>query len=285
MLELGLEGKKALVAGCGPGLGRSCALGLAEAGADVACCDIQGARADAVAEEICSIGGRAVAVEADLRRSQDAERTVERVVADLGGIDVVVDVIGEIRWGRISDLTDEDWEYSLDAVLRHAFNLGRFAGLRMVEQGTGGSIVTVSSVSGLASAPFHAPYGAAKAGLMSLTRSLAIELAPSGIRVNCVAPGSIATPRVSARVASTDTPGTGIRPTRAPLGRMGEPDEVAKVAVFLSSDLASYVSGQTIVVDGADTAQFVLGRMSADQIPDNATLEQPPARPRDSPSV
>jgi 3-oxoacyl-[acyl-carrier protein] reductase len=241
--------------------------------------DIDGGRAGAVADEIRSLGGRALSIEADLRQSADAERTVEQVVAELGGIDVVVDVIGEIRWGRVTDLTDEDWDYSLDAVLRHAFNLGRAAGRRMVEQSTGGSIVSVSSVSGLASAPFHAPYGAAKAGLMSFTRSLAIELAPYGIRVNCVAPGSIATPRVAARVASAggdDAPG--IQRSRGPLGRMGEPDEVAKVVVFLSSDLASYVSGQTVVVDGAATAQFALGRISGDQIPDNATLEQPPPR-------
>ena len=284
MLELGLAGRRALVAGSGPGLGRSCALGLAEAGAHVACCDIDGGRANAVAVEILSAGGQAISVEADLRQSSDAQRAVEQVVAELGGIDVVVDVIGEIRWGSVTDLTDEDWDYSLDSVLRHAFNLGRAVGSRMVEQGTGGSIVMISSVSGLASAPFHAPYGAAKAGLMSLTRSLAIELAPAGIRVNCVAPGSIATPRVAARVASAgDDQASGIQRSRAPLGRMGEPDEVAKVVVFLASELASYVSGQTVVVDGAATAQFALGRISGEQIPDNATLEQPPPRLRDMP--
>jgi 3-oxoacyl-[acyl-carrier protein] reductase len=281
LLDLGLAGRRALVAGAGPGLGRSCALGLAEAGAEVACCDIDGERAGAVADEICSDGGRAIAVEADLRRSEDAERAVERVVSELGGIDVVVDVIGEIRWGRVTDLSDEDWDYSIDAVLRHAFNLGRAAGRQMAAQGTGGSIVAVSSVSGLASAPFHAPYGAAKAGLMSLVRSLAIELAPSKIRVNCVAPGSIATPRVAARVASANVGATAIQPSRTPLARMGEPDEVAKVAVFLSSELASYVSGQTVVVDGGATAQFALGRISGDQIPDNATLEQPAALKRE----
>ena len=131
-------------------------------------------------------------------------------------------------------------------------------------------------MSGLASAPYHAPYGAAKAGVMSLVRSLAIELAPYGIRVNDVAPGAIATPRVTARMG-LDQDRSHV-PSRAPLGRMGEPDEVAKVVVFLASDLASYVSGQTIVVDGASTAQFVLGQLSAEQIPDNSSLEQPPPR-------
>jgi NAD(P)-dependent dehydrogenase (short-subunit alcohol dehydrogenase family) len=281
LLDLGLAGSRALVAGSGPGLGRSCALGLAEAGAEVACCDIDGERAATVAGEISSTGGRAVSIEADLRNSRQSERAVEQVVSELGGLDVVVDVIGEIRWGSVTDLTDDDWDYSIDAVLRHAFNLGRASARQMIAQGHGGSIVAVSSVSGLASAPFHAPYGAAKAGLMSLVRSLAIELAPSGIRVNCVAPGSIATPRVTARVASAGVGARGIQPSRAPLGRMGEPDEVAKVVVFLSSELASYVSGETVVVDGAATAQFALGKISGDQIPDNATLEQPPARKRE----
>lgn len=276
MLELGLEGKRALVAGSGPGLGRSCAMGLAEAGVAVACVDIDGKRAAAVANEVRTLGGRATEIAADIRRSSDAERVVAETIEALGGLDVVVDVIGEIRWGQVVDLTDADWDYSVDSVLRQMFNVGRAAARHLVAQGTGGSMVSVSSVSGLNSAPFHAPYGAAKAGLMSLTRSLAIELAPAGIRVNNVAPGAIATPRVVERMADAPEATASRQRSRAPLGRMGEPDEVAKVVVFLSSDLASYISGQTIVVDGAATAQYVMGPMRADQIPDNATLEQPP---------
>ncbi len=275
MLELGLDGKRAIVAGSGPGLGRSCALGLAEAGTAVACVDFDGDRAAAVVSEIYSHGGRATSIQADLRRSSDAERVVAETVGEFGGLDVVVDVIGEIRWGPVVDLTDDDWDYSLDSVLRHVFNIGRAAARHLISQGRGGSIVAVSSVSGLASAPFHAPYGAAKAGIMSLTRSLAIELAPEGIRVNNVAPGAVATPRVVERLRAQE-PRLNSQRSRAPLGRMGEPDEIAKVVVFLSSDLASYVSGQTIVVDGAATAQFAMGQLRADQIPDNATLDQPP---------
>jgi NAD(P)-dependent dehydrogenase (short-subunit alcohol dehydrogenase family) len=276
LLELGLKAKRALVAGSGPGLGRSCALGLAEAGARVACVDIDGERAAAVADEIVARGGGATTVRADIRRPSEAERAVAEVVSAFGGLDVIVDVIGEIRWGRVVDLTDEDWDYSFDSVLRQVFNLARSAARQLLAQGTGGSVVSVSSVSGMASAPFHAPYGAAKAGLMSLTRSLAIELAPAGIRVNNVAPGAVATPRVAERLRESREPSGAPQRSRAPLGRMGEPDEVAKVVVFLSSNLASYVSGQTIVVDGAATAQFAMGQIRADQIPDNATLEQPP---------
>jgi 3-oxoacyl-[acyl-carrier protein] reductase len=252
-------------------------VGLAEAWATVACVDIDAERASSVVDEIVSSGGRASAVQADIRRSADAERVVTHVVREFGGLDVVVDVIGEIRWGHVVDLTDADWDYSFDSVLRQFFKLGRSAGRQLVAQGTGGSIVSVSSVSGMASAPFHAPYGAAKAGLMSLTRSLAIELAPAGVRVNNVAPGAVATPRVAERLGRVHESTATQQRSRAPLGRMGEPDEIAKVVVFLSSDLASYVSGQTIVVDGGATAQFVMGQIRADQIPDNATLEQPPA--------
>jgi NAD(P)-dependent dehydrogenase (short-subunit alcohol dehydrogenase family) len=274
VLDFGLDGKVALVAGSGPGLGRSCALGLAEAGAVVACVDLDGDRSAALVDEIRSLGGRAESVCADLRLTSDAERAVVEVIGELGSLHVVVDVIGEIRYGRAVDLTDEDWDYSLDAVLRQFFNLGRAAGRQLMRQGSGGSIVSISSVSGIGAAPFHAPYGAAKAGLMSLTRSLAIEFAPGGIRVNNVAPGAVATPRVVDRLGGRGAEGLPLE-SRAPLGRMGEPDEIAKVVVFLSSDLASYVSGQTIVVDGGATAEFALGPMRADQIPDNSTLEQP----------
>jgi len=275
MLELGLESKVALVAGSGPGLGRSCALGLAEAGAAVACVDFDGARAEAVADEIRALGGRAIGIRSDLRHMPEAEAAVAQTTEGLGSLSVVVDVIGEIRYGRALDLTDADWDYSLDAVLRQFFNIGRAAGRHLVAQGDGGSIVSISSVSGLSAAPFHAPYGAAKAGLISLTRSLAIELAPAGIRVNNVAPGAVATPRVVSRLGGRNEDGLPLQ-SRAPLGRMGEPDEIAKVAVFLASDLASYISGQVVVVDGGATAEFALGAMRADQIPDNATLEQPP---------
>jgi NAD(P)-dependent dehydrogenase (short-subunit alcohol dehydrogenase family) len=278
LLELGLEGKVALVGGSGPGLGRSCALGLAEAGASVACIDIDRARAGAVAREISSRGGRAEGMEADLRNSSEAERAVAEALDALGGLDVVVDVIGEIRWGRVTDLSDEDWDYSVDGVARHVFNVARAAARQFESQSRGGSIVSVSSVSGLASAPFHAPYGAAKAAVMSLTRSLAIELAPAGVRVNAVAPGAVATPRVEARLDSGDPTKAAAQRTRAPLGRMASPDEIAKVVVFLSSDLASYVSGQTIVVDGGATAQFAMGPLRADSIPENASLDQPPPR-------
>jgi 3-oxoacyl-[acyl-carrier protein] reductase len=196
LLDFGLSGKRALVAGGGRGIGRASALALAEAGARVACVDVDDGRTRAVAAEISAAGGDAFAVVADLRRRDEAERAIATTADAFGGLDVLVDVIGEARWGRLLEQSDEDWEASFDAVLRHAVFLSRAAARRMIDQGTGGAIVSIASVSGLFAAPLHGPYGAAKAALIAFTRTLAVELGAERIRVNTVAPGAVLTPRV-----------------------------------------------------------------------------------------
>jgi NAD(P)-dependent dehydrogenase (short-subunit alcohol dehydrogenase family) len=171
-----------------------------------------------------------------------------------GPIDVTVDVIGETRWGRTVELDDDTWDETFDLVLRHFFHLARVAGRHMVEHG-GGSIVAIASVSGLRSAPLHSAYGAAKAGLMSLVRTLAIELARDGVRVNAVAPGAVMTPRVQAMMSEERRAASA---AQIPLGRHATPDEIANAVAFLASDHASYITGHTLVVDGGATAQFPL---------------------------
>ncbi len=252
MIDLGLRGKRVLVAGAGQGIGRACVLGFVEAGARVACVDVEPERARAVAAEA---GAAARAIVADLRERADVERAVAEAVDAFGGLDVAVDVVGEARWGRVLELSDADWDASFALVLRHVFHLAQAAGRRMVAQGTGGALISIASVSGLAAAPLHGAYGAAKAGLVALTKTLAVELAASGIRVNAVAPGAVLTPRLLAMT----TPERRAETARAiPLGRLAEPEEIAKAVVFLVSDLASYVTGQTLVVDGGATVQFPL---------------------------
>jgi NAD(P)-dependent dehydrogenase (short-subunit alcohol dehydrogenase family) len=167
---------------------------------------------------------------------------------------IAVDVIGETRWGRTVELGDTEWDESFDLVLRHFFNLARVVGPHFAEHG-GGSIVAIASVSGLRSAPLHGAYGAAKAGLMSLVRTLAVELARDKVRVNAVAPGSVLTPRVAALM---DDERRAASAASVPLGRMATPADIANAVTFLASDLASYITGQTLVVDGGATAQFPL---------------------------
>ncbi len=255
MIDLGLRRKRVLLAGTGAGIGRACALAFAEAGARVACVDVEPGRADEVADAVRAAGAEALPLRADVRRREDVAAAVESTVQAFGGIDVCADIIGEARWGRVLELSDTDWDESFDLVLRHVFYLAQSVGKQMVAQATGGALVSISSVSGIASAPLHAAYGAAKAGLMALTRTLAVELAVAGIRVNAVAPGAVLTPRVVQHL----TPERRAESARAiPMGRLAAPDEIAKVVVFLASDLASYITGQTVIVDGGATAQFPL---------------------------
>jgi len=251
VLELGLEGKHAFVAGVGAGIGSACVRTLAAAGASVTCFDLD---AD-VAADAAELGDiRTVPVSGDARRPDEVQAAFDAAVAALGPVDIVVDVIGEARWGRTIDLDDAAWDDSFDLVLRHFFNLSRVAGKHMAERRSG-AIVAIASVSGLRSAPLHGPYGAAKAGLMSLVRTLAVELARDHVRVNAVAPGAVLTPRVDALMTAERQAESA---ASIPLGRLAAPDDIAHAVAFLASDLASYITGQTIVVDGGATAQFPL---------------------------
>ena len=155
------------------------------------------------------------------------QRAVDAAIAARGPVDVAVDVIGEARWGRTVELDDTAWDESFDLVLRHFFNLARVAGRHMAGRGSG-AIVAIASVSGLRSAPLHGPYGAAKAGLMSLVRTLAVELARDHVRVNAVAPGAVLTPRVEALMSEERRAESA---ASIPLGRLAAPDDIAHAVV------------------------------------------------------
>lgn len=254
---LGLRGKGALVVGGGAGIGRASALLLARAGADVAVADLDYDRAASTAKEIAELGVRYAVFSGDVTDRAQAEAIVDGAAAELGALEVVINMVGLAAWSSLFDVPEDVWDLDLARNLNHHLFVSRAAARRMVAQGTGGRIAVVASVSGLYGAPNHGAYGAAKAALMALVRTMAQEWGHLGIRVNAVAPDMIATPRV---VAASEQAGTSLdenaKRDGLPLGRFGTPDEIAGPLVFLVSDLASFITGDTIVVDGGQRAAF-----------------------------
>ena len=250
LARLRLDGKAFVVAGAGVGMGRMTCHALAQAGArSIVCVDIDDERARSVAEEI---GDAGIAWSGDVTTRDDAHRLAVDSQQLCCRVDGIVDIIGMAKWESILDMSDQTFDWEIDVCLRHAFLLSQEFG-RMMSATGGGTMVFIASVSGLTAAPMHSAYGAAKAALMAWVQSLAIELGPVSIRANAISPGTILSPRMDAvfndeqrRANSSNTP----------LGRMGSTSEIAATALFLSSDLSSFITGRTIVVDGGVDAKF-----------------------------
>ena len=244
---LRLDGKGAVVVGAGQGIGRQTTHALAQAGARVFCIDNQEALAKEIADEV---GG--IPWSCDARERGEVEEAVAAARRELGRIDVLVDIVGMAKYIDLLETSDEDWDWTFGMVLRHAFLFAQYAGKAMSEDG-GGAMCFVASVSGISSAPRHAAYGVAKAGLMSMARSMAVELGPAGVRTNCVAPGMVWTPRISVLVPESVKVKN---EQNTPIGRVAIPADIASAALFLVSELASYVNGQTLTVDGGVGVKF-----------------------------
>ena len=244
---LRLDGRGFIVVGAGQGIGRQAVHALSQAGAKVFCIDNVKELADEVASEV---GG--VPYVADARDRSSVEQAVTDASSALGHIDGLVDIVGMARYVTLLETSDEDWDWTFGMVLRHAFLFSQAVG-RAMAAGGGGSMVFVASVSGITSAPRHAAYGAAKAGLMSWVRTLAVELGPQKVRANAVAPGMVWTPRISKFVGDK---GKKLNEENTPLGRVAVPTDIASAILFLCSDLSSYITGQTLVVDGGVGSKF-----------------------------
>ncbi|MBI3744833.1 MAG: SDR family oxidoreductase [Chloroflexi bacterium] len=249
----GLEGKVALIAGGGRGIGRSSALYLAEAGCKLAIVDIEPAHADAVVGEAKKAGHDAIGIIADVRESSGVAKAMAATLKRFGRVDVLANIIATNYWTDTLELTEAQWDDVAKGTLRYAFLTAQAAAKAMIAGKHGGSIVSIASMSGIDGAPRHVAYGAAKAGLIHMTRSLAAEWGQYGIRVNAVAPGSIQTPKTIAR---TTPERDATLKSIIPLARRGVPDDIGKVVLFFASDLAAYVTGQTVLADGGATCNF-----------------------------
>jgi NAD(P)-dependent dehydrogenase (short-subunit alcohol dehydrogenase family) len=245
---LQFQGRTALVAGGGQGMGRASALLFAKLGANVAVLDEVAERAEAVAAEARALGAEATALVADVTDAAQAERAV----ASAGALDLLVNVVGGASWAPLLDMDEATWARDQRVNLAHHWLLGRAAAKRMIAAGRPGALVSVASVSGRFSAAGHGAYGAAKAGLLALVQTMAEEWWPHGIRVNAVAPGAVRTPRIEAAWES----GAIRRPAADVVERMALPEDVAHAIAFLGSDLARRITGQTLVIDGGVTTRF-----------------------------
>lgn len=248
--------KVGLVTGGGSGIGAAVAEGYARRGGTVVVVDMNEAHAKRVAEDIVAAGGKAKAVYADVTKLADIERMIVTTMDAFGRLDFLHNnAFGHNpdlgHPSKIAEMSDAFWEYGLNIGLTSCYRAVRLAIPIMQRQG-GGAIVNTSSISGLFADPGISFYNAVKAGLINFTRALACEYGAVGIRANCVCPGVIQTPRVES--AFSTAPGMKAAAIdQVPLGRLGKPEEIANVVLFLASDLASFVTGAAYVADGGQT--------------------------------
>lgn len=239
-----LDGRTFVVLGAGAGMGRQTCHALAQAGAKVACVDRDRALAEAVASEV-----KGVPLTGDIFKRADVQRIFAEAQDKCGPVTGSVDIVGMPHLGPLANLDDAKWASQFDLVLNHAFLAIQIGG-KMIADNGGGSMVFVASMSGLAQVRGQAAYGAAKAGLIHLVATMGAELGPAQVRVNAIAPGFVRTPRLNTMLSEEHWKQIG---SIIPLGHAAAPSEMASVILFLASDMASHVTGQTLLVDGGAT--------------------------------
>jgi NAD(P)-dependent dehydrogenase (short-subunit alcohol dehydrogenase family) len=245
----------ALITGGGTGIGRACALAFAREGARVALAGRRREPLQAIAGEIQSAGGQALPLPCDVTSSEDAAKTIAAVTEHYSRLDIVVNNAGALLVASAEKTTEEDWQRILDINLKGTFLISR-AALPALRRAGAGSIVNMSSVLGLVAMKDRAAYCAAKAGVVGLTRAMALDHAADGIRVNAVCPAIIETELIAHLFSSQPDPQAALRSRLAmlPLGRLGTPGDVASLALFLAFDESSWLTGAALPLDGGLTA-------------------------------
>ena len=243
-----LVGRRAIITGGARGIGLACVRRFAAEGAAVLVVDLDVRAGEAVVAELTGQGAKAAFHAADLSLPEAVPGVVEAAVKALGGVDILVNNAGIAPMSDFFELTADGFDQVMAINLRAPFLLTQAAARRMRDQGTGGAVVNLSSINAVLNGPTGLAYCVSKGGLNQLTRSCAIALAPFGVRVNAVGPGTIATELATQAGLTGD--GARLVLERTPMGRLGEADEIAAVAVFLAGEDASFVSGQTVYADG-----------------------------------
>ena len=246
-----LKGKKAIITGAATGIGLETARRFAEEGAQVVLSDIDSAGVAAAAGEITS----AIAIAADVTDQEQVDTLVARSIEELSGLDIFVNNAGIPMLGGVESLAEADWDREMDVNLKSIYRTGRAVWPHFKAQG-GGVILNTASIAGLRGSAGQASYGAAKAGVVNLTRCMAIDGAQVPIRVNCICPGFIETPMVLAYLEGQDDPVASRAEVDAlhPLGGIGRPGDIAAGFVYLASDEASWITGTALTIDGGLTA-------------------------------
>ena len=250
-----LDGKRAIVTGAASGIGRATAVLLAREGAAVVAADLDEAGVRDVVASIAAEGGRAAGVACDVTVEADCRRLVDAALTGFAGLDIIVNCAGIIRRTSIVDTTEEEWDRVMAVNVKAVFLLGKHA-IPEMARGGGGAVVNIGSGWGLKGGPRAAGYCASKGAVVNLTRAMAIDHGPQGIRVNCVCPGDTDTPllRSEAQQLGEDVTAFLASSAERPLRRLGTPEDTARAVLYLASDAASWVTGTTLVVDGGGLA-------------------------------
>ena len=248
-IHFGLQGRSVVITGAAQGIGEACARRLTADGAAVALWDVDDARGEALAAALTAGGARAIYQHCNVASATEVNAALAASVAGLGRIDGLVNNAGIFKAAPFLDISEADWDAVIDVNLKGHFLVGQAVARQIALQGGGGALVNMSSVNARLTIASIASYNASKGGIDQLTRVMALALTEYGIRVNGVAPGTIATELAAKAVLTSDEAKARIM-SRTPMKRLGEPEEIASVVAFLLSDAASYMTGETVLVDG-----------------------------------